>query len=70
MADTPEQTKRRTLAIKEVYLEFLDGLWAVKSTFSMLKTIPLLQERYPELSQEDARYIVMYWLNNYSARHP
>ena len=50
----------KTTEIKEEYLNFLTGLvdWGVKD---MSASLPYLQQQFPELSLEEARFVLKHW---------
>ena len=46
--------------VKEEYINFLNGLqdWGVTN---MSKSLPYLQQQFPELSLEEARFVLKHW---------
>jgi len=51
------------------YFEFLDALRETGAT-NMFGAASYLRDEYPELSKQEARQILMRWMDTYSDRHP
>ena len=61
-------TERFTAKELDEYLRFLDGLRETGVT-NMFGAATYLQQTYPELSGEDARKMLAYWMETFSQRH-
>jgi len=56
-------------ALKEEHLLYLDGLRESGVTH-MWGARPYVQKKFPELSQDQACVILIYWMQTFSERHP
>ncbi len=54
--------------LKNEHLEYLDDLQESDVT-NMYGATPYLQDSFSELSKEDARSILSYWMKTFSSRH-
>jgi hypothetical protein len=50
-------------------LEYLDDLRESGET-NMFGACPYLMDEFPKLEKEEARSILLYWMNTFSERHP
>ena len=55
-------------ALKEEHLTFLDVLREAGKT-NMFGARPYIQKEYPELSKEEAREILYYWMKTFEDRN-
>jgi len=54
--------------LEDEHLEYLDFLRDTGAT-NMLGAGPYLKDEYPDLSKQDARAILLYWMETFSERH-
>ena len=59
----------KSAMMTEEHLLFLDDL-RISGITNMFGAGPYLEETYPELSPEDAKKILVYWMETFSERHP
>lgn len=56
-------------ALHDQHLEYLDTLRESGVT-NMFGAAPFLKAEFSELSKQDARQILQYWMKTFSDRHP
>ena len=59
----------RPAFVKEEHLKYLDGLRESGVT-NMFGAAPYLKSAFNELTKQEARAILVYWMETFSARHP
>ena len=62
-----EKTERPEI-VEEEHLEYLDDLRESGVT-NMYGARPYLLDAFPELTKEEAREILLYWMRSFSERH-
>ena len=63
------EEKVRPEFLEERMLSFLDALRESGST-NMFGATPYVQQMFPELSKNEARKVLTYWMETFSDRHP
>lgn len=53
----------------DMYFDFLDDLRESGIT-NMYGAVPYLVQEFPELSKEEAKKILLSWMETFSERHP
>ena len=63
------EEKVRPEFLEERMLSFLDALRESGAT-NMFGATPYVQQMFPELSKNEARKVLTYWMETFSDRHP
>ena len=63
------EEKERPDFVTEEHLEFLDELRESGVT-NMFGAGSYIEEAFPELSESQAREVLIYWMSSFSQRHP
>ena len=63
------EEKERPDFVTEEHLEFLDELRESGVT-NMFGAGSYIEEAFPELSESQARKVLIYWMGSFSERHP
>ena len=63
------EEKVRPEFLEERMLSFLDALSESGAT-NMFGATPYVQQMFPELSKNEARKVLTYWMETFSDRHP
>lgn len=61
--------EQRPTALKDSHLDFLDGL-RISGITNMFGAVPYLQEHDPDLTEDDARGVLAYWMKTFDDRTP
>lgn len=62
-------TETRPEFVTDEHLEFLDSLRDSGVT-NMFGAASYVQEEFPELSKDESREVLFYWMHTFSERHP
>lgn len=64
-----ENKRERPAYCTEEHLEYLDDLRESGDT-NMFAARPYVEREFPELSEDEASKVLLYWMSSFGERHP